>query len=343
MTDSDKDTILQNIYYDVEDGYDTLNGTYKKAHAAMPSITFQYVKQWMSKQKLRQGKQLRVWNSYVSPGPKHQYAVDIADMQKIADKNDRYKYLLLCIDTFTKYGHGVPMRSKDANEVTMAMKEIFKKMGTCKELFSDDEGAMSSKPFKQLLKENSIKHLITLSHASHAEKFIQRVKNMIMTRINGMDEQVSWIKLLPIALTKYNEKTIHDTIGMTPAQATLKRNEIEVLFNIASKSKHARRYPPLHIGSFVRKFKKGDNVGSKKGWVSKWSDQVFEIEKIENGLYFLKDDPVKRGVLRHDLLRIDESQEISEDAKTTNLEKISKYELKPTKRLTSKSRTYQIV
>lgn len=343
MTDSDKDTILQNIYYDVEDGYDTLNGTYKKAHAAMPSITFQYVKQWMSKQKLRQGKQLRVWNSYVSPGPKHQYAVDIADMQKIADKNDRYKYLLLCIDTFTKYGHGVPMRSKDANEVTMAMKEIFKKMGTCKELFSDDEGAMSSKPFKQLLKENSIKHLITLSHASHAEKFIQRIKNMIMTRINGMDEQVSWIKLLPFVLTKYNEKTIHDTIGMTPAQATLKRNEIEVLFNIASKSKHARRYPPLHIGSFVRKFKKGDNVGSKKGWVSKWSDQVFEIEKIENGLYFLKDDPVKRGVLRHDLLRIDESQEISEDAKTTNLEKISKYELKPTKRLTSKSRTYQIV
>lgn len=315
MTDSDKDTILQNIYYDVEDGYDTLNGTYKKAHAAMPSITFQYVKQWMSKQKLRQGKQLRVWNSYVSPGPKHQYAVDIADMQKIADKNDRYKYLLLCIDTFTKYGHGVPMRSKDANEVTMAMKEIFKKMGTCKELFSDDEGAMSSKPFKHLLKENSIKHLITLSHASHAEKFIQRVKNMIMTRINGMDEQVSWIKLLPFVLTKYNEKTIHDTIGMTPAQATLKRNEIEVLFNIASKSKRARRYPPLHIGSFVRKFKKGDNVGSKKGWVSKWSDQVFEIEKIENGLYFLKDDPVKRGVLRHDLLRIDESQEISEDAK----------------------------
>jgi hypothetical protein len=187
MTDSDKDTILQNIYYDVEDGYDTLIATYKKARAAMPSITFQYVKQWMSKQKLRQGKPLRVWNSYVSPGPKHQYAVDIADMQKIADKSDRYKYLLLCIDTFTKYGHGIPIRSKDANEVTMAMNEIFKKMGTCKELFSDDEGAMSSKPFKELLNENSIKHLITLSHASHAEKFIQRIKNMIMTRINGMD------------------------------------------------------------------------------------------------------------------------------------------------------------
>jgi hypothetical protein len=129
MSGEDKDKILSSIYYDVEDGYDTLNSTYKKAHAAMPSITFNYVKEWMSKQKLRQGKQSRVWNSYVSPEPKHQYAVDIADMQKIADKKDNYKYLFLCIDTFTKIGYGVPMRSKDANEVTMAMKEIFKVMG----------------------------------------------------------------------------------------------------------------------------------------------------------------------------------------------------------------------
>jgi hypothetical protein len=125
MADADKDKILQSIYYDVSDGFDTVNATYKKANEAMPSITFEYVKQWLSKQKIRQGKPLRTWNSYVSPGPKHQYAVDIADFQKIADKNDKYIYLLLCIDTFTKYGYGIPMRSKDATEVTLAMSEIF--------------------------------------------------------------------------------------------------------------------------------------------------------------------------------------------------------------------------
>lgn len=70
---------------------------------------------------------MRSWNSYVSPEPKYQYAVDIADFQKIADENDEYKYLFLCIDTFTKYGFGVPMRSKDAKEVTGAMAEIIKK------------------------------------------------------------------------------------------------------------------------------------------------------------------------------------------------------------------------
>ena len=31
-------------------------------------------------------------------------------------------YLLLAIDTFTKYGYGIPVRGKDTNEVTLAMK-----------------------------------------------------------------------------------------------------------------------------------------------------------------------------------------------------------------------------
>ena len=343
MVDSDKDHVLQSIYYDVSDGYDTLNATYTRAKQAMASITFEYVKHWMAKQKLRQSKPLRVWNSYVSPEPHYQYAVDIADFQKIADPDDKYKYLLVCIDTFTKYGYGIPMRSKDAKEVTMAMHEILRHMGNCKQIFSDDEGAMNSKPFKQLLTDNSIRHLITLSHASHAEKFIQRIKNMVMSRIDGMNTKISWVTLLPFIFTKYNEKTVHETIGMTPKEATLKRNEFEVLFNIASKAKHARLYPPLHVGSLVRKYKKGDNVGSKKGWVSKWSDRVFEIDKIENGLYFLKDDPVKRGVLRHDLLRLDDSQTIPEEVKQSNIDKIAKAEPKPTKRVNTKTGSFMVV
>ena len=46
-------------------------------------------------------------------------------------KQDEFTYLFFAIDTFTKYGYGNPMRGKDANEVTLAMKEIFKKMGVC--------------------------------------------------------------------------------------------------------------------------------------------------------------------------------------------------------------------
>ena len=101
-------------------------------------------------------------------------------------------------------------------------------------------------------------------------------------------------------------------------------------------------YPPLHVGSFVRKYKKGDNVGTKKGWIPKWSDKIYEIAKIEEGLYYLKDDPVKRGILRHDLLRVDESQEIPDEVEAKNIEKLNKAEPRPTRRLTAKTRVFQI-
>jgi hypothetical protein len=293
----------------------------------------------MAKQSIRQGQKSRVWNSYVSPEPRHQYAVDIADFQKIADEKDNYKYLLLCIDTFTKYGYGVPMRSKDANEVTLAMKEIFKKMGVCKPIFSDDEGAMSSRQFKQLLTENNVKHLVTLSHASHAEKLVQRIKNMLMIRIQGMNQSVSWVRLLSFVFDKYND-TKHETIGMTPKQATMKKNEIEVLFNIATKAKYAKQYPPLKIGSLVRKHQKADKYGKNKGWVPKWSTRVYEVERIENSMYYLKNNYVSHGILRHDLLRVEAEEEIPDDVKASNAEKL-KASI-PTTRLKSKSIFYRI-
>ena len=69
MSNEEKDSLLQSIYYDIEEGYDTIHSTYKKANAAMPSITLEYVKQWTAKQKSRQGHKLRTWNSYVSLEP----------------------------------------------------------------------------------------------------------------------------------------------------------------------------------------------------------------------------------------------------------------------------------
>jgi hypothetical protein len=41
MGNEQKDSSLQSIYYDVEDGYDTIHSTY---NTAMPSITLEYVK-----------------------------------------------------------------------------------------------------------------------------------------------------------------------------------------------------------------------------------------------------------------------------------------------------------
>jgi hypothetical protein len=71
--------------------------------------------------------------------------------------------------------------------------------------------------------------------------------------------------------------------------------------------------------------------------------QCLKLKGLNKALYHLNDDPVKRGVLRHDLLRIDDRQEIPEDAKRTHAHKIENTAQTLTTRLASKTQHFQIV
>jgi hypothetical protein len=45
-------------------------------------------------------------------------------MQKHAKFNDKYRYILTCIDVFSKFAWGVPVRTKTSKDVTLAFAEI---------------------------------------------------------------------------------------------------------------------------------------------------------------------------------------------------------------------------
>ena len=47
------------------------------------------------------------------------------DMNKFSDKNDGYKYVLLVIDTFSKYIWLRPLKNKTGNSVKRASENIF--------------------------------------------------------------------------------------------------------------------------------------------------------------------------------------------------------------------------
>ena len=45
-----------------------------------------------------------------------QFQADIVEMIPIAKANDGFKYLLTCIDVFTKNAFAIPMKNKSADE-----------------------------------------------------------------------------------------------------------------------------------------------------------------------------------------------------------------------------------
>ena len=136
---------------------------------------------------------------------------------------------MLCVDIFTRYAVVVPIRLKQDEDIAAGIIECMHKMGKKPDiLYTDDEGALHKPSIQTWLKEHNITHYITRNHAWFAERFFRTVKFMLYKRIDeGDPENPQWIDFVyPIMLT-YNNKMVHSSINMTPAEATKPSNAID--------------------------------------------------------------------------------------------------------------------
>ena len=82
---------------------------------------------------------------------------DLADMQKLSKWNKGYKYLLMVLDLFSKYGWIVPLKTKTGLEVSKAFESIFKKAkDKPKKLWVDKGKEYYKKNVLDLLAKNNI-------------------------------------------------------------------------------------------------------------------------------------------------------------------------------------------
>ena len=65
------------------------------------------------------------------------WAADLVEMQKFSKWNKGFKYLLMIIDVFSKYGWIIPLKRKTGEEVTLAFTKIFKEGRRPKFLWTD--------------------------------------------------------------------------------------------------------------------------------------------------------------------------------------------------------------
>ena len=129
---------------------------------------------------------IKGYNSFVSNESLDQIQLDLADFTKNAEENDGYRFALVGVDVFSRYGWLVPMKTKQPNDVINAFKEIMRVFGVPKSAFSDLEGAIVSDEFIRVLNEDSIKPITTLSLAPYAEVSIRITKQLIHERSEGL-------------------------------------------------------------------------------------------------------------------------------------------------------------
>ena len=163
MSKEDKDKIIRGVYYDADTGFGSINETYQQANKILNSITYNDVKEFLQRQKSRQTKPYRGFNSYVAHEPLQEIQIDIADFTRSADVNDGFRYLFVAVDIFTKICHAVPIKDKEPEESIRAMKEVLNTIGIPQQIYHDNEGSWSSKAFIRLLNFAKVKQIITSS------------------------------------------------------------------------------------------------------------------------------------------------------------------------------------
>ena len=84
------------------------------------------------------------------------FAADLVEMQKFAKLNKGYRYLLTCIDIFSKYSWVIPLKDKKGINFKNALQKFFKQR-KCEFLWTDRGKEFYNKQVQDLLNENNIK------------------------------------------------------------------------------------------------------------------------------------------------------------------------------------------
>ena len=204
---------------------------------------------------------------------------DLVEMQKFSKWNKGYRYLLMVLDVFSKYGSIVPLKDKKGESVAEAFKSLFKKGRKPKMLWVDKGKEYYNKNMKELLDKNKIVMYSTENEekSSVCERWNRTIKNKMFKRFT-IQNNTEYITLLPDLVTEYNN-TKHRSIGMTPVEASKKKNEGAVYLKLYGRMERTLTKPKFKVGDKVR-ISKYKRPVFDKGYTPNWSEEIFTVDKI---------------------------------------------------------------
>lgn len=208
------------------------------------------------------------------------WQVDLAELPQHAKENKGHKFILIVIDCFSKYLWTRALKSKSAEEVSLAMQDVLDESPQRhpKHLQSDQGKEFYNAKFDKLMKKYVINHYstYTVKKASMAERVIRTLKEKIHKSFN-IRGTYKWIDVLQDLTTEYNN-TVHGTIHMKPVEVSEKNEEalLKMCYGIERRKK--REKPLFNVGDVVRISK--EKSVFEKGYTPRWSTELFKVVQV---------------------------------------------------------------
>ncbi|XDV23191.1 hypothetical protein PO909_027878 [Leuciscus waleckii] len=140
------------------------------------------------------------------------------DYLSLGRPEDRYPYILVVTDLFSKYALAVPTRDQSANTTAQALYNNLIQTFGCPERILTDRGAsFESSLMKELCQLYGCQKSRTTAYHPQGNGACERFNQTLLGLLNSLDEtsQAQWPNRLPALVQAYNN-TIHSTTGMTP-------------------------------------------------------------------------------------------------------------------------------
>ena len=159
------------------------------------------------------------------------------------------------------------------------LKTIFKEGRKPQYLWVDEGKEFYNKHVKDLLEKNGI-HMYSTENeekSSVVERWNRIIKSKMWKQFT-VQGNTMYLDMLSKLVNQYNN-TKHSSIKMTPFEASNKKNEGTVYFNLNGDMETSKQKPKFKIGDKVRISKYKRNVFDK-GYTPNWTEEIFTIDKI---------------------------------------------------------------
>lgn len=206
--------------------------------------------------------------------PKHIYSADLVVFDKYGRQNQGYKYVLTCIDCYSRYAFTYPLKTKGGREIVKAFQSIFEE-GTPEHLWTDRGKEFTNKIVRALLKRERVNLYHTNSDikASITERFNRTLRNKMFRDMTERSTR-EWLSTLPTITATYNDTPHTFLKGDTPTQVFEGKSSYPIEAKVSLKP------PKFKEGDIVRmRYKRGT---FDRGYYPNWSWQTYRITDVHD-------------------------------------------------------------
>ena len=222
--------------------------------------------------------------------PMDSMQIDLCFMDKFGRQNHGYNYILLAIDVFSRYAWGVPLKTKNINEVVAAFSHI--PVPHC--IISDNGSEFVGKPFQNMLEHLGTVHQTAILGDHHAlgiiDRFTLTLKNCIYKSFIANDN-VEWKDKLDDILKTYNNTPHAGIYNYTPEQALNNEKVGVVLTTINHGLMGIKKHLQVEEGDEVR-LRVPENK-FKRGYLQKWESDIAKVDSVAGNTVMIDGKPHK--------------------------------------------------